>query len=86
MKSNRPGSFAAARQEGGFDINYDFIGHYRIEPVLTNGVDEIPIICNRNGCSIDPPPGVSYTILNGREYINGKLAYIHNKMVFDDPI
>ena len=43
--------------------------------VLTNGEIDLEIQCHRNGCFIDPPPGVKYSIIDGREYINDKPAW-----------
>lgn len=47
----------------------------RFRTVLTNGVDKVEITGNRNGCFIDLPNGMMYSILNGEVYINGLRAW-----------
>lgn len=53
----------------------EFKNHPIYYSVLTNGEIDLEIQCHRNGCFIDPPPGVKYSIVDGREYINDRPAW-----------
>lgn len=44
----------------------------RLHTVITNGDIKLPVECGRFSCGVTPPPGVSFTLLNGSYYINGK--------------
>ena len=48
----------------------------KYQSVLTNGEDKIEIVCNRWGCGITPPRGMTFSILNNEYYINGKKAWL----------
>jgi hypothetical protein len=53
----------------------EFKDHPIYYSVLTNGEIDLEIQCHRNGCFIDPLPGVMYSIdSNGQQYLNGKPA------------
>lgn len=53
-----------------------FKNHPIYYSVLTNGEIELEVYCYRNGCFIDPPPGVIYSIdWDGQQYLNGKPAW-----------
>lgn len=57
-------------------MNPDYLNVPRYATVLTNGVDELEIQCSRHTCSVDPPPGMEFTVLNGAYFINGKPAWV----------
>ena len=53
-----------------------FKNHPIYYSVLTNGEIELEIQCHRNGCFIDLPLGVRYSIdSNGQQYLNDKPAW-----------
>ena len=56
----------------------------RFVPFLTNGKVSIPIECSRYNCGVNPPPGVTVSVLDNVYYIDGLPARIENRMVTDD--
>lgn len=54
----------------------DLRRYVRLRSVLTNGMNKIEIQVSRYSCGITPPPGMTFSVLNGRYYINGKEAWV----------
>lgn len=52
----------------------------RYYSVLTNGSDEVEIVCGRYTCGINPPPGMVFSVINGEYFLNGKPAWVELKI------